>query len=62
MAIDFVEPRLNFRSLEHIPQGQSTHFGHVAKLERFMKDVDSAEIERAVEKRRDDLARRLDVT
>lgn len=39
VAIDFVEPRLNFRSLEHIPQGQSTHFGHVAKLERFMKDV-----------------------
>ncbi|CAL1136090.1 unnamed protein product [Cladocopium goreaui] len=43
--------------MEQIPP-QSTHSG--AELERFMKEVDSADLERVVQQKREDhLARRL---
>ncbi|CAL1146862.1 unnamed protein product [Cladocopium goreaui] len=60
VAIDVAEPRWSFRSMEHMEQipPQSTHSG--AELERFMKEVDSADLERVVQQKREDhLARRL---
>ena len=63
VSINVVEPTLSLRSMEQSDSrcpGKSTHHRHVAKLEKFLKTVDAAQLEEAVQwKRCDHLVRML---
>ena len=65
VSIRMVEPTLSFHSMENYPDKnrapiRSTHTRHIAKLEKFLKGIDSEKLEKAVHwKRCDDLLRRI---